>query len=110
MDADTLWRSLFALIFVLILIAGLAWVGRRFGLTPRAGRKTDNHRRLAIVEVLPVDGKRRLLLLRRDDTEHLVLLGATNETVVETGIQAPARRPQTPASDRARAGEARDDS
>jgi flagellar protein FliO/FliZ len=47
-------------------------------------------KRLSIVEVSPVDAKRRLVLVRRDGVEHLVLLGATNETVIETGIAPPA--------------------
>jgi flagellar protein FliO/FliZ len=40
-------------------------------------------RRLAIVEVLPLDAKRRLVLLRRDGAEHLVLLGLGGDIVVE---------------------------
>lgn len=74
-----------ALIFVLSLIGILALVGRKFGLgyrvPPRSGRK-----RLGIVEIMPLDAKRRLVLISRDDTEHLVLLGPTSETVVERGI------------------------
>jgi hypothetical protein len=34
-------------------------------------------------------GRRRLVLLRRDDVEHLVILSPTGETVVETGIPVP---------------------
>ena len=41
---------------------------------------------LAVVEVVPVDTKRRLVLLRRDDTEHLVMLGPNGDTVVERNI------------------------
>ncbi|MEX1147598.1 MAG: flagellar biosynthetic protein FliO [Sphingomonadales bacterium] len=77
-----------ALLFVLALIGALAWLARRFGFTPRVtmtggGRAT---RRLSIVEVLPVDARRRLILIRRDGFEHLVLLGTDRDTVVESGI------------------------
>ena len=47
---------------------------------PRRGQNT----RLALVEVMPIDAKRRLVLFRRDEVEHLVILGQTTETLVET--------------------------
>jgi hypothetical protein len=42
-----------------------------------------------VLEVAPLDGKRRLVLLRRDDTEHLVLLGQESATVIEANISPP---------------------
>jgi flagellar protein FliO/FliZ len=83
----TFWPFV-ALALVVALIFVAAWVARRLGLgsviAARGGK-----RRLAIVEVLPLDGKRRLVLLRRDATEHLVLLGQHEDLLVEAGI-APA--------------------
>ena len=74
-----------ALLFVLGLIAAAALLARRFGLAqtvlPQSGR-----RRLAVIESMAVDGKRRLLLVRRDDVEHLLILGPSTEIVVERGI------------------------
>jgi flagellar protein FliO/FliZ len=35
---------------------------------------------------VPIDGKRRLVLLRRDGTEHLVLLGPDSALLIERGI------------------------
>ena len=80
-------RFLFALLFVLGLIGGFALLAKRFGLgnqgpTPRRG----GTKRLAIVETIALDAKRRLVLVRRDDTEHLLLLGLASDQVVETGI------------------------
>ncbi len=76
---------LIALSLVVALIVALAWVARRLGLggqfVTRAGKK-----RLAVVDVLALDGKRRLILVRRDGTEHLLLLGIHGDIVVETGI------------------------
>ena len=34
--------------------------------------------------------RHKLMLIRRDDVEHLVIVGPTGETVVETGIKPPA--------------------
>jgi Flagellar biosynthesis protein, FliO len=42
--------------------------------------------RLGIVEYCEVDQSRRLVLLRRDGVEHLVLIGGNQDLVVESGI------------------------
>jgi len=75
-----------ALIFVLSLMGGLALIMKRIN----SGRPLANapKRRLKLVESLPLDAKRRLVLLRRDNTEHLVILGAGGETVIEAQIAA----------------------
>ena len=84
MSLDAYGRFLLALIFVVALILVIAWLARRFGLGGRfiAAGAT---RRLAILEVLPLDGKRRLVLLKRDGVEHLVLLGQQSDLVIERG-------------------------
>ena len=56
----------------------------RFGRKKRAGR-----RRVEIVDVAPVDARRRLILVRRDDVEHLILLGAHEDILVESNITLP---------------------
>src|SRR5487761_1194889 len=78
-----------ALLLVVGLIFSLAWAARRLGLMGRLAT-AGGRRRLAIVEVLPLDGKRRLVLLRRDGAEHLVLLGLTGDIVVECVAPAPS--------------------
>ncbi len=94
MEFDTYLRFIAALVFVLALIGALTWAVKRFGLfgrvaaTPRAGR------RLEVVESATIDARRRLVLIRRDRTEHLLLLGPTSDLVVERGI-APAGGGQT---------------
>lgn len=77
----------FALVFVLALFGGLALVARRYGIGHRMATRPNAPRRLALVEVMALDAKRRVVLLRRDDTEHLVVLGPTGETVIESGIR-----------------------
>ena len=90
MEIDIYFRFLLALIFVLALIGILGWLIRRFGFPGRLPPARNKDRRLRIVEIAAVDGKRRLVLLRRDATEHLILLGTTGDTVIESGIAAPA--------------------
>jgi hypothetical protein len=47
-------------------------------------------KRIDIVEQAFVDAKRRLILVRRDDVEHLVMTGGPVDIVIESGIGAPA--------------------
>lgn len=86
------WRFLGALVLVIGLILALAWIAKRlgFGGTLAVAR---GKRRLAIEEVLSLDGKRRLVLVRRDGVQHLLLLGLHDDVVVETGIAPPAESP-----------------
>ncbi len=88
MEFESYLRFLLALVFVLALIGGLAAVARRFGFGYRRPQARGKDRRLSIIEVMPVDAKRRLMLVRRDATEHLILLGAGPDVVVERGIPA----------------------
>jgi flagellar protein FliO/FliZ len=87
-DLAALLRFAVALGVVLLLIAAVAWLARRFmagGAMPY-GKK----RRLSLVEMLPLDGKSRLAIVRRDDVEHLVVLGPAAATVIESGFRAPS--------------------
>jgi len=89
-DLDTYFRFLIGLVFVLGLILTLAWAARRLNLIPGAIKLAKSgQRRLAIVEISAVDAKHRLVLVRRDNVEHLLLLGPTSESIVETGIIPP---------------------
>ena len=88
MDLATYGQFVVALAAVLALIGVLAFAARRFGFAPRV-TPLRGRRRLAIIEVMALDAKHRLVLVRRDATEHLLLLGATQDAVVETGIPVP---------------------
>jgi len=84
-ELPALLKMLLALIFVLGLMGLLALALRQFGLSGRmraVGAKT----RLKIVESLPIDTRHRLVILQRDDVQHLVIFGPNGETVVETDI------------------------
>lgn len=85
-------RFLLALIAVLALIMLFAWIIRRFRLGGFAGSAMTSGR-LQVVETLPVDGRQRLVLIRRDDREHLLLIGQERSAVIESGIQTKATHP-----------------
>ncbi|HYE01487.1 MAG TPA: flagellar biosynthetic protein FliO [Alphaproteobacteria bacterium] len=89
MEAGLVVRSLLALAAVIGLMLVAAWVVRRLHPGFAAPRARGARRRLSIVEVLPLDARRRLVLVRRDGTEHLLLLGPERDLLVEPGIAAP---------------------
>ncbi|MFZ4806895.1 MAG: hypothetical protein ACOYLQ_06515 [Hyphomicrobiaceae bacterium] len=47
-------------------------------------------KRLEVMDQFNVDGRRRLVLIRRDDVEHLIMTGGPVDVVIETGIGSPA--------------------
>ena len=112
MDLGEYFRFFLALGFVLLLIAGLAALVRRSGFGERlaATPSSSGRRRLSLVEVRPLDAKHKLVLLRRDDREHLVLLGATSDLLIESDSPAapepaaeaghPAPTPEQPGPER----------
>ena len=95
-DAETLFRFGIALALVLALIAGLAWVGRRqYGGSLRL---PGGGRRIGVVEAAAIDGRSRLVLVRRDEAQHLLVVHPSGVTVVETGIRTPAAENPRPAA------------
>src|SRR6188768_1803922 len=89
---------LFAFIAVLALIGVAAWLVRRFA-NNRLGANTQRGRmpRLAVIDAAAVDGRRRLVLVRRDNVEHLLMIGGPTDIVVEPNIvRAAAGRDQIP--------------
>ncbi|MEQ5775152.1 FliO/MopB family protein [Thalassospira sp. NFXS8] len=85
MDMESYFRFVAALVFVLAMIGVLALLARRFVPGARSVNR-GKKRRLALIEVLPLDAKRRLVLIRRDDTEHLIVLAPNGDMVVERNI------------------------
>jgi flagellar protein FliO/FliZ len=91
MEFDTYLRFILVLIFVLGLVFALGWVLKRSGISGSA--VSGKGRRLGIVETAFLGPKHRLVLVRRDDVEHLVLIGPSSSEVVESGI-AGTEKPQ----------------
>ena len=86
MDPTEYLRFAAALIFVLALIGAAAFALRAFGfMTP--GNRNKAERRLTIVETMVLDPRRRLMIVRRDNVEHVLLLGLSGETIVERAVK-----------------------
>ena len=80
-------KFLLAFVFVMVLIGFIAWLVRRiaskrFGGSSARGRQP----RLAVVDAAAVDGRRRLVIIRRDNVEHLLMIGGPTDVVVEQNI------------------------
>ena len=80
---------LFYFALLALLAVAAVWVVRSYlnGESPTAaifGARPE--RRLAVVEHASVDGRRRLILVRRDGVEHLIMTGGPVDVVIETGI------------------------
>ncbi len=85
-DGDlSILKFVAAFALVMGLMLGLAWVMKRAGLGGKSFLP-GGKRRLAIVEQLPLDHRRRLMIIRRDDRDHLIIVGPDGHLVVESNI------------------------
>lgn len=102
-SGNTILTMLFALAAVIVLIVLVVWL-LKFVFNASGTAVRGRNRRLAVVDTLALDQKRQLLIVRRDDVEHVILVGGPQDVVVETGIPVeekpaaqPMRRPAPPA-------------
>ncbi len=96
-----MWDILTYLLLIVLIAGALiaaALVARSYmsGSSPLEGFFGPKpERRLDVVEHASVDGRRRLILVRRDNVEHLIMTGGPVDVVIETGIaQRAAPRPE----------------
>jgi hypothetical protein len=89
-------------LFVLVLLAaagGAAYVAYRTYIVgdtlnlPGWLLRQRPEPRLGVVEQAAVDGRRRLVLIRRDDVEHLIMTGGPVDVVIENNIHASRPEP-----------------
>ncbi len=81
-------RIIFALIAVIGLIGLAALIVRKAGLIS-ASSGFVRKKRLAMVETLAIDARRRIAIIKCDDKEHLIILGANSETVIANNLETP---------------------
>jgi flagellar protein FliO/FliZ len=72
-------RALFALVATLALIVGAAYAARRLGMLQPGG---PGIKRMRITETLLIDTRRRMVIVRVDEREHVLLLGPGGDLVV----------------------------
>jgi hypothetical protein len=87
------WIAAFAFVVALAVLA--VWYLRgQLGAGAGAGFGgglfgPPKERRLEVVDHANLDGRRRLVLIRRDNVEHLIMTGGPVDVVIETNIGAP---------------------
>ncbi|HUJ03960.1 MAG TPA: flagellar biosynthetic protein FliO [Rhizomicrobium sp.] len=88
MDVIDFGRYFAALLLVGALI-GLAWLAaRRYGLAGIV--QGTAAKRLSVVESLMIGPKHKLVIVKRDDREHLILLAPDGNTLIESSTREPA--------------------
>ncbi len=92
--------GLFAIFLVVVLI--IFAVIKRMTAGTYVSKNHDAAPRLTVTDAAAVDGQRRLVLVRRDDVEHLILIGGPSDIVIETNINRhqPSRQDAQPARNR----------
>ena len=99
------WLFFLVLIGALIMLCGLLLRGYLTTGNPADGLNMSSffgpkpERRLEVVDQANVDGRRRLVLIRRDDVEHLIMTGGPVDVVIETGIGEPKSKPAIDGAD-----------
>jgi flagellar protein FliO/FliZ len=94
MDPISVAKMLAALVFTLALIGGAAFLARRFGMLDMAPRKPGAEKRMRVVESLMLDPRRRLVLVRVDAHDHLLLLSPGADVAI-----AKVDAPPTPSAE-----------
>jgi flagellar protein FliO/FliZ len=87
MTFDTLLLAVAAGLFVVALVALTVWAFKTFFPGRNGQGFARREKRLGVMETASVDQKRKLLLVRRDDVEHLIMIGGPVDMLVETGIK-----------------------
>ena len=77
-------RAILALLFVIGLIFICAAVIKKTGLDKRLSGNISGARRLSIVETMYLDPKRRVVIVKCDTKEHVLLLGGTSDLLIES--------------------------
>ena len=76
----------------LACLVGVLWLVRgRRGPSPFVRGGKNRQPRLQVLDAAAVDTRRRLVLVRRDDTEHLIMIGGPTDIVIESGISTGAK-------------------
>ncbi|MEC5291712.1 hypothetical protein VSX64_13735 [Aurantimonas sp. C2-6-R+9] len=83
--ASIVWVAIVATAVCLLAILMIVLAKKAFGSRIGIGFK-GSAPRLAVMDVARIDEKRRLVLVRRDEVEHLVLVGGQNDVLIEGSI------------------------
>jgi hypothetical protein len=83
---------------LLCLVALLWLMRRRRGPSPFVRGGKNRQPRLQVLDAAAVDARRRLVLVRRDDVEHLIMIGGPTDIVIESRISDGSKETAVPAA------------
>lgn len=86
MEATSIVQAFSALLFVIALILLTSYLLRKYGSSKIHTGGESRKKRLEICDSIVVDTRRRLVLVRCDNREHLLLLAPDREMIVESDI------------------------
>jgi flagellar protein FliO/FliZ len=90
---NTVLTAVLALGIVLLLIVLCVWV-LKFVFKASSNVGFGRNRRLMLVDSMSIDSKRQLLIVRRDNVEHLILTGGPQDLLLESGIAVEKTAPR----------------
>jgi hypothetical protein len=103
-------QYLIAFIIIFVLLALFAVILRRVtaprGSTANQAGSRSRQPRLGVIDSFDIDSKRQLVLVRRDNVEHLIMIGGPNDVVIESSIVRNAQRSAPPPSPPVSVGDA----
>lgn len=84
MDAVNLIQFFLSFAFVVALIFAVAWVVKKLGVDRKFNHTKPDEATLSVCESLMIDPRNRVVLIRRGNREHMVMIGATQNTLIES--------------------------
>jgi hypothetical protein len=94
----TLLTAIIIVAVALLALVGVFWLIRNRAASTFIRGGKNRQPRLAVLDATAVDTRRRLVLIRRDDVEHLVMIGGPTDIVIESRIARHDNLQATPAA------------
>jgi flagellar biogenesis protein FliO len=94
----TLLTAIIIVAVALLALVGVFWLIRNRAASTFIRGGKNRQPRLAVLDATAVDTRRRLVLIRRDDVEHLVMIGGPTDIVIESRIARHDDLQATPAA------------
>jgi hypothetical protein len=82
----------------LLCLVAVLWFIRNRPSSPFIRGGKNRQPRLAVLDAAAIDTRRRLVLVRRDDVEHLIMIGGPTDVVIESRIASTAAQPPVQAA------------
>jgi flagellar protein FliO/FliZ len=86
MDVVDPVRVVLAFTVVTGLLALFAFALKKFGKQGKVFYGKNDEARIGVLETCYIDNRRKLLLVKRDDATHLLLISPEGATVIESNI------------------------